>query len=274
MPNVAVRILSGLFYGIMVLWATFSGESGQIILACFLSVGAVLEWLWFQKDGRVFLAAVLINAIIFLSIFIFTDAFLLWPQLLQWLRGLLILLIASLLITQAFSHQKVLEKLFHRSFALIYIGFPMLLLPMMSNFKGENQPWMLGSVFILIWCNDTFAYFLGKYFGKRKLFPRISPNKTWEGFLGGVIGTIVASIVFHWLFPFITWSGWLGLAFVVLIFGTIGDLFESALKRAYNIKDSGKFLPGHGGILDRIDSLLFALPMAYFYLRIIENLQV
>lgn len=172
----------------------------------------------------------------------------------------------------ALNSKSVPRELFHNAFSLIYIGLPMIVMPMISDFNGENYPWMLASVFILIWCNDTFAYLVGRTFGKHKLAPRISPNKTWEGFFGGVIATLVAGFVMHYYLDFMPLVGWLGLAIIVLIFGTTGDLFESAIKRSFNLKDSGNFMPGHGGILDRIDSLLFVLPLAYFYLRIIENL--
>jgi len=118
---------------------------------------------------------------------------------------------------------------------------------------------------LLVWTTDSGAYFTGKKFGKKKLWPDISPNKTVEGFLGGIAYAIIAALIFQWISPIS--SSYILLvvvAIVVSIFGQIGDLVESALKRHYNVKDSGNILPGHGGILDRFDSLLFVLPLLHF----------
>ncbi len=272
MPNIILRTLSGLAYVVLVLLACFSGTYGQIALASVFTVFSVTEWMQFGHNKKGGLSTLLLIAAILLAIFTLTNVVEAPYLTQQFLKMILALIIGAIMLSQAFHSKNVPERLFHATFPLLYIGIPATLLPMMANYHDHNYPWMLASVFILIWCNDTFAYLIGSQFGKHKLFPRISPNKTWEGFLGGIISTLIASFIFSRLFPFMPYGGWLGLALVVLIFGTLGDLFESAIKRAYGVKDSGKFMPGHGGMLDRIDSLLFALPMAYFYLRIFENL--
>ena len=118
---------------------------------------------------------------------------------------------------------------------------------------------------VIIWTTDSGAYFTGKKFGKRKLWPEISPNKTIEGFIGGIATAIIFALIFQWVSPIS--SSYVTLIVVTIlasIFGQIGDLVESALKRHYNVKDSGNILPGHGGILDRFDSLLFVLPLLHF----------
>jgi phosphatidate cytidylyltransferase len=118
---------------------------------------------------------------------------------------------------------------------------------------------------IIIWSTDTGAYFIGKSIGKNKLWPQISPNKTIEGFLGGIASAIVVAIIFQYFIPLTNSFGIIIVtAMAVSIFGQLGDLVESAFKRHYDVKDSGKILPGHGGILDRFDSLLFALPILHF----------
>jgi hypothetical protein len=128
------------------------------------------------------------------------------------------------------------------------------------------------STFIFLWANDTGAYCTGSLFGKHKLFPRISPAKSWEGSIGGgILVLIVASIMYYIESQGENLSGlnlieWLGLGFVVVVFGTWGDLVESLLKRTLGIKDSGNILPGHGGILDRFDSSLMAIPASVVYL--------
>lgn len=272
MSNIFVRTISGAAYVALVMIACFSGVYGQVFLACFLSVAAVLEWMQFTKGSDLTFPTALIIGAIFLSIYCFTGIFEVSEQQLRWLKGLIVLDIFILMTNLALNSKNVPRELFHSTFSLVYIGLPMIVMPMLSEYNGQNYPWMLASVFILIWCNDTFAYLFGRTFGKHKLFPRVSPNKTWEGFYGGVISTLVAAFTMHYFLDFLPLYGWIGLALIVLIFGTVGDLFESAIKRSFNLKDSGNFMPGHGGILDRIDSLLFVLPLSYFYLRIIENI--
>lgn len=122
------------------------------------------------------------------------------------------------------------------------------------------------SIFVFIWLSDTGAYCVGSLIGKHRLFERISPKKSWEGSIGGGIFSIASSLGFAHFFPFMPGWQWVGLAIVVVIFGTWGDLTESLMKRQLGIKDSGNILPGHGGMLDRFDSALMAIPAAVVYL--------
>lgn len=130
------------------------------------------------------------------------------------------------------------------------------------------SPLFVLAIFIFIWLNDTGAYLVGSLFGKRRLFERISPKKSWEGFFGGVIVVLVASQALAWYAPDVSWYNWLGLSATVVLFGTWGDLVESLLKRTLSVKDSGNVLPGHGGMLDRFDSLMLAAPAAYIYIEL------
>lgn len=128
-------------------------------------------------------------------------------------------------------------------------------------------------IYIFIWVNDTAAYLSGVTLGrngKHKLFPRISPKKSWEGAIGGALATIASAFVVEHFFSFMNAWQWMGMALVVVVFGTFGDLTESMIKRHLDIKDSGHILPGHGGILDRLDSMLFAIPAALIYLLAIS----
>ena len=120
--------------------------------------------------------------------------------------------------------------------------------------------------FVFIWLSDTGAYCVGSLIGKHRLFERISPKKSWEGSVGGGIVSIASSFAFAHFFPIMSVAEWAGLALVVVVFGTWGDLTESLLKRQLHIKDSGSILPGHGGMLDRFDSALMAIPAAVVYL--------
>lgn len=123
------------------------------------------------------------------------------------------------------------------------------------------------AIFIFVWMNDTGAYLVGSLIGKRRLFERISPKKSWEGFFGGLAFALIASQVFAWYMPGMAWYTWLGLAATIVIFGTWGDLIESLMKRTLGVKDSGHVLPGHGGMLDRFDSVMMAIPAAYIYIE-------
>lgn len=151
---------------------------------------------------------------------------------------------------------------------LIYIIVPMLLINRMIEFNHETgaitNAIPVLTIFILVWCSDTFAYLFGRAFGKHKLFERISPKKSWEGFLGGLLMSMLAGyLIAHFTdqneIQFIFYG------ILVASFGTIGDLIESMLKRSLKIKDSGKILPGHGGILDRFDAVLFVIPIIYYF---------
>ncbi|UJL47962.1 phosphatidate cytidylyltransferase [Virgibacillus sp. NKC19-16] len=145
--------------------------------------------------------------------------------------------------------------------AIIYVGMGFFYLIETRN-AGLN--YILYALFI-VWATDTGAYLFGRYFGKRKLWPKISPKKTIEGALGGVFLACVVAVVFQLIYPFaFSMLIVVGATIVASVFGQIGDLVESAFKRHYNVKDSGNILPGHGGILDRFDSLLFVLPLLHF----------
>ncbi|MBP7102319.1 MAG: phosphatidate cytidylyltransferase [Bacteroidales bacterium] len=135
-----------------------------------------------------------------------------------------------------------------------------------------NGHLVLLAVFVLIWTNDTFAYSIGSLIGKHPLFLRISPKKTWEGSLGGALCTWIFAYFFPEIFSSLTYNSWewMGLAAIIILTGTLGDLIESMFKRELGVKDSGTILPGHGGVLDRFDSILFAIPFVFIYLYIIN----
>ena len=125
------------------------------------------------------------------------------------------------------------------------------------------------SLLILIWVNDSFAFFVGKNFGKRKLFVSVSPKKTQEGFIGGLLFSLLFAYIVSRFNTNFTTLNWLIIAVIISVIGTLGDLVESKFKRQANIKDSGTIMPGHGGMLDRLDSLFFAAPFVYLYINFI-----
>lgn len=156
----------------------------------------------------------------------------------------------------------------------LYIGLPFALLNVLAFHNDPSSeyssvsynPILPLSIFIFLWLSDTGAYCIGSLIGKHRLFERISPKKSWEGSIGGGIVAIGSSFILAHYFPFMSMWQWAGLALVVVVFGTWGDLTESLLKRQLHVKDSGTILPGHGGMLDRFDSSLMAIPAAVVYL--------
>lgn len=160
----------------------------------------------------------------------------------------------------------------------LYVGLPFALLNVLAFQSSGDvsisyyQFILPLSIFLFNWINDTFAYLTGMLFGKHRLFERVSPKKSWEGSIGGASFCIAAAFVMANLFPILTTGEWVGFALTVVVFGTWGDLTESLMKRHLNIKDSGNILPGHGGMLDRFDSVIMATPAAVVYLYVLTLL--
>lgn len=155
---------------------------------------------------------------------------------------------------------------------IIYVAIPFALLNYILTCRGKYSPQILYGFFFILWSNDTGAYITGSLLGRNKLFPRVSPGKSWEGSIGGaILGYIVAFLMADW-FTVIHLKDWMVIATILIIIGTLGDLVESLYKRSINIKDSGSILPGHGGILDRFDSLLMATPFVFTYLYLFKNI--
>ena len=158
----------------------------------------------------------------------------------------------------------------------IYVGLPFALLNVLafqSNGIGSGSEYLFIlplSIFGFNWINDTGAYCTGMLLGKHPLFKRISPKKSWEGSIGGATLSVAASSALAHFFPIMSTAAWVGMSLVVVVFGTWGDLTESLMKRHLGIKDSGNILPGHGGMLDRFDSAIMAIPAAVVYLYFIS----
>ena len=184
-----------------------------------------------------------------------------------------LLLLLYLMITELYLKKK--NPLGNWAFTMLsqlYVALPFALLSVLAFHNDPTassvsyNPMLPLSVFIFIWLSDTGAYCVGSLIGKHRLFERISPKKSWEGSVGGGVFALAASQVFANYYPFLNGIEWMGLALTVVVFGTWGDLTESLMKRQLGIKDSGNILPGHGGMLDRFDSALMAIPAAVVYL--------
>ena len=186
---------------------------------------------------------------------------------------LLLLLLLYLMISELYL--KKANPMLNWAYSMLsqlYIGLPFALLNVLAFHNDPEyssvsyNPILPLSIFIFLWLSDTGAYCVGSLIGKHRLFERISPKKSWEGSIGGGVVAIGASFILAHYFTIMSMWEWAGLALVVVIFGTWGDLTESLLKRQLHVKDSGTILPGHGGMLDRFDSALMAIPAAVFYL--------
>lgn len=184
---------------------------------------------------------------------------------LQEIFGIVLLFIAS------FTLFKYPNELYYDNgkliFTVIYVfmGFSFALgLPSFEPSQEYGFGWEAFMLFVLIWSSDSFAYFAGRMFGKHKMAPKISPKKTWEGFIGGVVCTLILGFFIEQKIPEMR-GNWTIIGLLVSIFAPLGDLVESQLKRTFGVKDSGNIIPGHGGVLDRLDSFIICAPAIYLY---------
>ncbi len=167
-------------------------------------------------------------------------------------------------IIPMFEKKKYIVSIFYLISCFVFMS----LIPF--QVEGYYEPIYILGMFILIWVNDSFAYLTGKNFGKNKLYEKISPKKTIEGFLGGLLFTCLASVIIAYITSTLNIWLWIGFGLIVSFFGTVGDLIQSKFKRQAGVKDSGSIMPGHGGIFDRFDSVLYASPFVFLYLQIIN----
>ena len=187
-----------------------------------------------------------------------------------------LVIIIYLLVSELYlKKQSPISHWAYSMFSQLYVAIPLAMLNVLAFHTHESgsiatyEFIMPLSIFLFIWINDTGAYCTGMLLGKHPLFKRISPKKSWEGSIGGGVFCILAAILISMYFPIMPTLTWIGLALTVVVFGTWGDLTESLMKRQLGIKDSGHILPGHGGMLDRFDSAILAIPAAVVYLHIV-----
>ncbi len=182
-------------------------------------------------------------------------------------------LVVSVFIVELFrNHHKPLQNIGATLLGIVYVSLPFALLNYFvlnnSSFKIVYNVEFLVGFFFLIWANDTGAYTFGVSLGRHKMFPRVSPKKSWEGLIGGFFTTALTAWLLSLIFYNVPILHWLAIGMISAVMGVFGDLVESMFKRSIGIKDSGKFLPGHGGMLDRFDAVLLAAPIVFVYLEV------
>lgn len=270
--DILTRAVAGIIYILVILLGVFGGRVPfLVVFGAILGVGLFEFYRMVEKDTSHAISKIFnitSGILIFLSVFLYIEgiSLLALPTLI--LLYLLVLIASALFIKR----DDILHGVIYSGFGQMYITMPLSLLMLLSyayqsSVAGGGYEWVpVLALFVFLWVNDTAAYFIGSLIGKRKLMEHVSPKKSVEGFIAGIIFTILASLIFAHLYPTFHTLFWVGFAVLVSLFGTVGDLFESLIKRTCNVKDSGYLIPGHGGILDRIDSLLVAVPAVYLYL--------
>ncbi|MBA6156486.1 phosphatidate cytidylyltransferase [Tenacibaculum sp. S7007] len=263
MRNLITRSISGLVYAIIFISAIlFSAETYLGLLAVFTAI-CIFE---FSKiiQFKSYVPYVILAFIVYCLIT--EKALFTYPFLLGISLFFLIKFLYQLITNKTISTENVNQKTLLNFTYLILPFFFLMSLPFIN---GEYHSNIIIAIILIIWTNDSFAYLVGKNFGKHKLFEKVSPKKTIEGFVGGLVFAIIAGLIISKSVTIFSTTNWIFIAIIVSVFGTLGDLVESKFKRQANIKDSGNIMPGHGGLLDRLDSLFFLAPFVYLYIHYI-----
>ncbi|MBE6300910.1 MAG: phosphatidate cytidylyltransferase [Parabacteroides distasonis] len=273
MKNLIIRVLTGAIFGIVLISSICLHPLSFLILFSLITALTLWEFCGLVKQYENTRLQQIMNTIggvyLFVATFTYANELVDGKIFLPYLLFLILTMIAELY----YKAPNPINNWAYTLFAQLYIAGCFSIL----NFIGAEpntpgmmsySPLMVMAIFIFVWLSDTGAYFVGSMIGKRKLFERISPKKSWEGFFGGLFFALASSQALAWYAPEIGRLTWLGLALTVVLFGTWGDLIESLLKRTIGVKDSGNLLPGHGGMLDRFDSVILAAPASYIYIEL------
>lgn len=270
MRELTVRALSGFLYVIILLFSIFYSEKWYILLFLLFGIITLREFLRLIGFQFWYTYLILIGFVLFFSYFKISKPATLVLLAFTVCTGLYLM---KNLFSEKIRKYNKLQKL---HITIFYIIASFVFLTLLPTHGDEFSPYTVAGLFVLIWTNDTFAYIVGKSFGRHKLFPSISPKKTIEGFFGGLVFACIASFFIYKFTDRYTpthslnFNIWLSLAVVMSTLGTFGDLIESKLKREAGVKDSGTLMPGHGGLYDRLDSILFASPFIYLVLILFE----
>ncbi|SDG54902.1 phosphatidate cytidylyltransferase [Psychroflexus sediminis] len=263
MSEILKRSITGALYIIIIVSTAFL--SHYLLLLFFTIVGFICLK-EFQTLLRFRNIISYVSLVVLLYYFNFTEVYL--PLLITYMAMTLVVKLFLLKDLYTLNDIPIFDGRKHL-LTLFYIVPSIIFLTMIPVYK-ENYEYVLVGTFVLIWTNDSFAYLVGKNFGKNKLFERISPKKTIEGFFGGAIASVIVSYLIFIYIDLLSWWAWVMLAIIVSIFGTLGDLVQSKFKRKADVKDSGKIMPGHGGIFDRMDSMLFSSTFVFIFILLLD----
>ena len=270
MKELLTRSISGLVLVIVLLGCLFASPWAYAALLLFIVAVGTFEMSRLMKLDSAL--GICIGEVFSLSAFALPALVALQIIKQRWLLLELPLLMLPFMYA-LFSVKYDAKSIFTYLFAsLTFLSLPSSLMLFMYRedlFGSLAGPGLIVLVFCLLWANDIFAYLTGRLLGKHKLFPRISPGKTIEGSIGGLVFTIIAMMVFAHYADWLPLADGIGMAIIAVVFGTLGDLSESMLKRQAGVKDSGKLIPGHGGILDRFDSVMFGVPFVFVFLLLL-----
>lgn len=274
--NLVIRGVYGLLFAATVIGATLCGPYGFGLLLLAILVGGTIEFYRMTKL-RGYKPQYILG--IFASLILFAlnyDYIFLGGDRMEMLEVIFILSIPAMFVSELFSGSKTpIANLGSTLLSLIYVAIPTMLLCNVSKLLGDGE-WsslLMIAYIMIIWANDTFAYLVGILFGTHPMFARISPKKSWEGFFGGVIGSLIVGVGLSYLLDQNLYL-WGGMAIISSVAGVLGDLVESMFKRSVEIKDSGNIIPGHGGWLDRFDALLISTPVVFAYLYLLNILDL
>lgn len=265
--DLLVRALAGAGFVAILVAAIISHVYAFGLLLLVVSILAQHEFYKLFSDSKDYSIASIPFLVLGALVYIALVADKLWGGYI-WLIGGVVLLWLVLLLSELYrKKEKPVENLALGLMGIMYTVLPLYLLLRSGLIHNEYSYIYPLALFLFIWTNDTFAYLVGIAFGRHRLFERISPKKSWEGAIGGVVFSLILAVVLANFYSELDMLHWLGFALLVVVFGNFGDLFESLLKRSIGVKDSGNLIPGHGGILDRFDSTLMAAPMVFVYLH-------
>lgn len=272
MKNLITRVLIAAIFIPFILYISYLGGIPFMSFINLLILLALLEFSSFLKIKNFSIPLILLilfGLLIGISVYFYGDKFI-------FIITLLGILVSGLFQLIKYRFDKAIENLSSFLFGLIYVAlfFSFLILirefPLKSGLDYRVGGLWIIFLFLCTWFSDILSYFIGTPFGKHKILPQVSPNKSWEGSFGGIAGALFSAFVSKSIFfKEIPLNHLLLLAILISIFGQIGDFVESSFKRQVSLKDSSNIVPGHGGILDRFDSLLFSAPLVYFYLRFV-----
>ena len=271
------RIFSGVIYIALIVTAILLLDNSPVVYLLVFPLLIVLgigELITMAKDDAT--QSWLVNIIdmlggvgIFVALYLHYEGTTIQSRAL-WLLPIAVYLLLRTIVQLYRPRQNAVHSLERSFFSLGYVALPV---AMLNGIMSITAPRLLLGLFIFIWLYDTGAYCVGMLLGRHRLFERISPKKSWEGVIGGVVLCVAgAYATYYWFDEFFQvpdLTTWVGMSVVVAVFATFGDLVESLIKRTVGVKDSGNILPGHGGILDRIDSLLLVVPAVFIYLMLI-----